>query len=158
MPQTGWGHRGVVPQGCGATCTGVWGHMGVGKQGNNDNASTLITLPVVRDTAATMPVVGADLSRAVGSLKKTKVSVSLDIANGLKHINEVVNVPNAKGPMDRSLVADGCSRSLCPVVSVCESKQLGFEIDQGAIGAGFLSGSQTYTSSLIEKVISLLLL
>ena len=40
-------------------------------------------------------------------------------------------MPNAKGlhVMDRSLVVDGCSRSLCPVVSVCESKQLGFEID-----------------------------
>ena len=61
-------------------------------------------------------------------IKKTKVSVSLDTANGLKHITEAVNVPNAKGLMDRSLVVDGCSRSLCPVVSVCESKQLGFEL------------------------------
>ena len=77
-------------------------------------------------------------------IKKTKVSVSLDTANGLKHITEAVNVPNAKGLMDRSLVVDGCSRSLCHVVSVCESKQLGFEIDAGATGARFLSGSQTY--------------
>jgi hypothetical protein len=46
--------------------------------------------------------------------------------------------------MDRSLVVDGCSRSLCPVVSVYEPKQLGFEIDAGATGARFLSGSQTY--------------
>ena len=46
--------------------------------------------------------------------------------------------------MDRSLVVDGCSRSLCPVASVCESKQLGVEIDAGATGARFLSGSQTY--------------
>ena len=53
-------------------------------------------------------------------------------------------MPNAKGLMDRSLVVDGCSRSLCPVVSVRESKQLGFEIDQGATGARFLFGSQTY--------------
>ena len=96
------------------------------------------------DTTATMLVVGADLSKVVGSFKKTKVSVSLDTANGLKHITEAVDVPNAKGLMDRSLVVDGCSRSLCPVVSVCESKQLGFEIDQGATGARFLSGSQTY--------------
>ena len=36
------------------------------------------------------------------------------------------------------------TRSLCPVVAVCESKQLGFEIDHGATGARFLSGSQTY--------------
>ena len=116
----------------------------VPKQESNDNASALITVPVVCDTAATMPVVGADLAGAVGSLKKAKVSVSLDTANGLRHITEAVDVPNAKGLMDRSLVVDGCSRSLCPVVSVCESKQLGFEIDAGATGARFLSGSQTY--------------
>ena len=30
------------------------------------------------------------------------------------------------------------------MVSVCESKQLGFEIDAGATGARFLSGSETY--------------
>ena len=118
----------------------------VGKQESNVKASALITVPVVCDTAATMPVVGADLSKAVAPLEKTKVSVSLDTANGLRHITEAVNVLNAKGLMDRSLVVDGCSRSLCPVVSVCESKQLGFEIDQGATGARFLSGtcSQTY--------------
>ena len=52
----------------------------------NDNASALITVPVVCDTAATMPVVGADLAGVVGALKKTKVSVSLDTANGLRHI------------------------------------------------------------------------
>ena len=45
----------------------------------------VITVPVVCDTVATMPVVSADLSKVVGSFKKTKVSVSLDIANGLKH-------------------------------------------------------------------------
>ena len=50
------------------------------------------------------------------------MSVSLDIANDLKHITQAVDVPKAKGLMDRSLVVDGCSRSLCPVVSVCESK------------------------------------
>ena len=55
-----------------------------------------------------------------------------------------MNVPNAKGLMGRFLVVDGCSKSLCHVVSVCESKQLGFEIDQGTIGARFLYGSQTY--------------
>ena len=91
-----------------------------------------------------MTVVGVDLSKVVGPFKKTKVSVSLDTANGLRHITEVVDVANAKGLMDRSLVVDGCSRCLCPVVSVCESKQLGFEIDQGVTGARFLSGSQTY--------------
>ena len=109
----------------------------VDKQASNDNASALITVPVVCDTAATMPVVGVDLAGVVGALKKTKVSVSLDTANGLRHITEAVNVPNAKGLMDRSLVVDGCSRSLCPVVSVRESKQLGFEIDAGATGARF---------------------
>ena len=57
----------------------------VHKQESNE-ASALITVPVVCDTAATMPVVGADLSKAVDSFKKTKVSVSLDTANGLKHI------------------------------------------------------------------------
>ena len=92
------------------------------KQVPNDKASALITVPVVCDTAATMPVVGADLAGVVGPLKKTKVSVSLDTANGVRHITEALNVPNAKGLMDRSLVVDGCSRSLCPVVSVCESK------------------------------------
>ena len=51
----------------------------------NDNASAMVTVPVVCDTAATMPVVGADLSKVVGSFKKTKVSVSLDTANGLRH-------------------------------------------------------------------------
>ena len=134
----------------------MWGHMGVGKQGSGDNASALITVPVVCDTAATMPVVGADLAGVAGALKKTKVSVSLDTANGLKHITEAVDVPNAKGLMDRSLVVDGCSRSLCPVVAVCESKQLGFEIDAGATGARFLAGSQTYiiTLSLTGRVIS----
>ena len=55
-----------------------------------------------------------------------------------------MKVPNAKGLMDRSLAVDGGSRSLCPVVSVCESTQLGFEIDAGATGARFLAGSQTY--------------
>ena len=85
------------------------GKQGLGKQGSNDNASAMITVPVVCDTAATMPVVDADLSKAVGSLKKTKVSVSLVTANGPKHITEAVNVPNAKGLMDRSLVVDGCS-------------------------------------------------
>ena len=113
------------------------------KQESN-KASALITVPVVCDTVATMPVVDADLSKAVGSFKKTKVSASLDTANGLRHIIEAVDVPNAKGLMDRSLVVDGCSRSLCPVVSMCESKQLGFEIDGGATGARFLSGGQTY--------------
>jgi hypothetical protein len=44
-----------------------------------------------------MPVVGADLAGVAGALKKTKVSVSLDTANGLKHITEVVDVPNARG-------------------------------------------------------------
>ena len=44
-----------------------------------------------------MPVVGADLSKVVGSFKKTKVSVSLDTANELRHITEAVDVPNAKG-------------------------------------------------------------
>ena len=120
------------------------GCTGVGKQGSNANDNALKIVPVVCDTVATMPVVGADLSKAVGSLKKTKVSVSLDTANGLKQINEVVNVPNAKGLMDRFLVVDGCSRSLCPVVSVCESKQLCFKIDQGTTGARFLSDSKTY--------------
>ena len=96
------------------------------------------------DTAATMPVVGADLSGAAGGFNKTKVSVSLDTANGTKQITEAVDVPNAKGLMDRSLVVAGCSRSLCPVVAVCESKQLGFQIDQGATGARFLSGDKTY--------------
>ena len=123
----------------------------MGKQGSNDNASALITVPVVCDTAATMPVVGADLAGVAGALKKTKVSVSLDTANGLKHITEVVDVPNARGLMDRSLVVDGCSRSLCPVVSVCESKQLGFEIDAGATGARFLAGSHL---SLTGRAIS----
>ena len=33
-----------------------------------------------------MMVVGADLAGVVGDLKKTKVSVSLDTANGLRHI------------------------------------------------------------------------
>ena len=92
------------------------------KQVPNDKASALITVPVVCDTTATMPVVGANLAGVVGPLKKTKVSVSLDTANGVRHITEALNVPNAKGLMDRSLVVDGCSRSLCPVVSVCESK------------------------------------
>ena len=113
-------------------------------------------MPVVCDTAATMPVVGADLAGAVGPLQKAKVSVSLDTANGLRHITEAVDVPNAKGLMDRSLVVDGCSRSLCPVVSVCESKQLGFEIDAGATGA--LAGFCLVvglTLSLTGKVISL---
>ena len=122
----------------------MWGHRGVGKHRSGDNTSALIAVPVVCDTAATMPVVGADLAGVAGALKKTKVSVSLDTANGLKHITEAVDVPNAKGLMDRSLVVDGCSRSLCPVVAVCESKQLGFEIDAGATGARFLAGSQTY--------------
>ena len=40
---------------------------------------------MVCDTAATIPVVGADLSKAVDSFKKTKVSVSLDTANGVRH-------------------------------------------------------------------------
>ena len=34
----------------------------VNKQESNDNASALITIPVVCDTAATMLVVGADLA------------------------------------------------------------------------------------------------
>ena len=67
----------------------------VDKQASNDNASALITVPVVCGTAATMPVVGADLAGVVGDLKKTKVSVSLDTANGLRHITEAVDVPNA---------------------------------------------------------------
>ena len=46
-----------------------------------------------------------------------------------KQGSKAVNVPNAKGPMDRYLVVGGCSGSVCPVVSVCESKQLGFETD-----------------------------
>ena len=118
LPQTGWNHRGVEPQGCGTT--GVWYHRDVGKQpaGSSDNASALITVPVVCDTAATMPVVGAALAGVGGALKKTKVSVSLDTANDLKHMTEAVDVPNAKGLMDRSLVVDGFSRSLCPVVGI----------------------------------------
>ena len=56
------------------------------------NASAMITVPVVCDTAATMPVVGADLSKVVGSFKKTKVSVALDTANGLRHITEAVDL------------------------------------------------------------------
>ena len=63
-----------------------------------------------------------------------------------------MDVPNVRGLMDRSLVVDGCSRSLCPVVDVCESKQLGFEIDAGAIGARFLAGSQTYLELDMEGV------
>ena len=72
-------------------------HLSMDKRESDVNASALITVPVVFDTAATMPVVGADLSKAVGSFKKTKVSVSLDTANGLRHIIEAVDVPNAKG-------------------------------------------------------------
>ena len=60
-------------------------HPSMYKQESNDNASALITVPVVCDTAATMPVVGADLTGVVGALKKTKVSVSLDTANGFRH-------------------------------------------------------------------------
>ena len=72
------------------------------------------------------------------------MSVSRDTANGLRHITKAMNVSNDEGLMDRSLVVDWCSGSLCPVVSVCKSKQLGFEVDAGATGARSLSGSQTY--------------
>ena len=126
----------------------------------SNEASALITVPVVCDIAAIMPVVGADMSKAVGSFKKTKASASLDSANGLRHITEAVDVPNAKGLMNRSLVVDGCSRPPCPVVSVCESKQLGFEIDQDArvpLVLGFCLVARLILS-LNEKVISLVLI
>ena len=55
----------------------MWGHRGVGPQGSSDNASALISVPVVCDTAATMPVAGADLAGVAAALEKTKVSVSL---------------------------------------------------------------------------------
>ena len=99
---------------------------------------------IVCDTAATMPVVGADMLGAVAPLNRTPVSVSLGTAQGTAVITEAVDVPDARGLMDKSLVVSGCSRSLCPVVTVCESKNLGFEIDQGATGARFLSGSETF--------------
>ena len=59
-------------------------------------------------------------------------------------ITEAVNIPKSKGLVDKALVVDNCSRSLCPVGTVCESKNLGFEIDAGANGSRFLSGGETF--------------
>ena len=43
----------------------------VDRWGSDVNASTMLTVHAVCDTAATMPVVGADLSKVVGSFKGT---------------------------------------------------------------------------------------
>jgi hypothetical protein len=110
------------------------------EMGNSESA----LVSVVCDTAATMPVAGADIIGALAQCDKTPVSVSLDTAHGTVRITEAVDVPNAKGLMDKSLVVSDCQRSLCPVVSVCETRNLGFEIDQGASGARFLSGEKTF--------------
>ena len=70
-------------------------------------------------TAAAMPVAGADLIGALAQYVKTPVSVALDTADGTVSVTEAVDVPGARGLMQRSLVVEGCSRSLCPVVIVC---------------------------------------
>ena len=97
--------------------------------GSDSGESALVS--VVCDTAATMPVAGADLSGVVSGLKKVPVSVRLDTAQGTAVITEAVDIPKSKGLMDKALVVDNCSRSLCSMVTVCESKNLGFEIDAG---------------------------
>ena len=58
-------------------------------------------------------------------------------------------------------MVDGCARSLCLVVAVCESKQLGIERNQDAIVVLLVLGSCLVARlilSLTEKVISLLLM
>ena len=99
---------------------------------------------VVCDTVATMPVAGADLIGALAQCDKTPVSVSLDTADGTVRVTEAVDVPSARGLMQRFLVVEGCSRSLCPVVTVCANQGQGFEIDRGATGARFLAGDETF--------------
>ena len=80
----------------------------------------------------------------LSTLNKTPVTVALETADGTAVVTEAVDVPNAKGLMNRSLVVKNCARSLCPVVAVCESQSLGFQIDSGATGARFLSGESTF--------------
>ena len=49
-------------------------------------------------------------------------------AQGTAVITDAIDIPKSKGLMDKTLVVDNCSRSLCPVlvvtVPVCESKNL----------------------------------
>ena len=113
-------------------------------EADNTSADAAALVSVVCDTAATMPVVGADLIGALAQHNKTPVSVALDTADGTVTVTEAVDVPGARGLMQRSLVVEGCSRSLCPVVTVCANQNLGFQIDQGATGARFLAGEETF--------------
>ena len=77
---------------------------------------------------ANLVELSADLSGVVSGLKKVPVSVRLDTAQGTAVVTEAVDIPKSKGLMDKALVVDNCSRSLCPVlvvtVPVCESKNL----------------------------------
>ena len=111
---------------------------------NCGTAGSALSVRVVCDTAATMPVAGADMQELVSTLNKTPVTVALETADGTAVVTETVNVPAAQGLMDNSLVVKNCARSLCPVVAVCESQSLGFQIDSGATGARFLSGDETF--------------
>ena len=117
---------------------------GPNKGGDDVLTGSALSVRVVCDTAATMPVAGADLQGLVSTLNKTPVTVALETADGTAVVTEAVDVPNAKGLMNRSLVVKNCARSLCPVVAVCESQSLGFQIDSGATGARFLSGESTF--------------
>ena len=62
---------------------------------------------------ADMPVAGADLQGLVSTLNKTPVTVALETADGTAVVTEAVDVPNAKGLMNKSLVVKNCARSLC---------------------------------------------
>jgi hypothetical protein len=112
--------------------------------GVNVLTGSALSVRVVCDTAATMPVAGADLQGLVGTLNKTPVTIALETADGTTIVTEAVDVPNAKGLMNKSLVVKNCARSLCHVVAVCESQSLGFQIDSGATGATFLSDESTF--------------
>ena len=68
---------------------------------------------VVCDTAATMPVVGADLIDALASKHKSSVSVLLDTAHGTVNVDKAVDVPGARGLMDKSLVVDSVVLARC---------------------------------------------
>ena len=92
---------------------------------------------IIADSGATVRVIGRDHIHLIRNRVKLGQQVMVQTAQGEIRVTEMGDLPGFGGLMTGCLIIPESSASLLPIGGVCEELDLGYEVAQGNVSAGF---------------------